>query len=568
MRNCYIAFLLCFSTYLQAQTPNRDIAPEDAAFNANYSSRTTPKVTGKLLNMTAEELRNMSITYTIVTPFAKSQVKKITSPKPDGSFSLTLDYPLPYQQIWFSAGNFYTGLYANKDLYLELDMKKINAAKEVNFNGDGVKYLGTDGALNIYLNNFVLYKRSEQLELSSKISSLIYSSQLPAESILPDFNALFDSLSRIQNSYIAANPSPYQWILENEGRSDYYGDIITKYVGKMMDDAIWKKIIQFKPYLVSNSSANLYRNIAFYIKFFPNTRVMVNWKDLSSLPDLDHSELLAIDSLKKSESMQPVSPYTAENIKKWTKQLNPRLQKLNFEKSLAKNIRVIDSLFLPAKADYLKFQLVESTDMNEQKLAFKSILHSMHTPWSKAVLENEYARTVIKVNEINKTLAQSKGGKLNNRFGKSLAETSFGATLYKTSDSKALDFITKLKQNFPGKAIIIDRWATWCGPCLNEMPHSKQLVETSKDLPVVFVYLCTINNSSEEKWKSKVVEIKQPGIHFLINEELDADISKYFSFSGYPGYAFIDKTGTYKPGAFKWMSEIENRESLLTLINK
>ena len=100
------------------------------------------------------------------------------------------------------------------------------------------------------------------------------------------------------------------------------------------------------------------------------------------------------------------------------------------------------------------------------------------------------------------------------------------------------------------------------------MPHSKQLVETSKDLPVVFVYLCTINNSSEEKWKSKVVEIKQPGIHFLINEELDADISKYFSFSGYPGYAFIDKTGTYKPGAFKWMSEIENRESLLTLINK
>jgi hypothetical protein len=100
------------------------------------------------------------------------------------------------------------------------------------------------------------------------------------------------------------------------------------------------------------------------------------------------------------------------------------------------------------------------------------------------------------------------------------------------------------------------------------MPHSKKLQEASKDLPVVFVYLCTINGSSESKWKSKVAELQQPGIHFLIDETLDAELSNYFSFSGYPGYAFIDKAGNYRPGAIKRVSNIENKEALAALINK
>jgi hypothetical protein len=62
------------------------------------------------------------------------------------------------------------------------------------------------------------------------------------------------------------------------------------------------------------------------------------------------------------------------------------------------------------------------------------------------------------------------------------------------------------------------------------------------------------------------MELKQPGVHILIDETLDADISNYFSFSGYPGHALIDKTGQYKPGAIESMSQIQNRDALATLI--
>ncbi|PSL46284.1 thiol-disulfide isomerase/thioredoxin [Chitinophaga niastensis] len=562
---CLLFFLLCFSATIKSQVPANAVALEDTAFNAMYAGLSIPRVTGKLLHLSAEELKKLPITYSVVTPFSESQIRKTVFAQTDGSFRLELDYAFPYQQIWFGVGElFYTGLYANKDLYLELDMKKIKAAKEVSFNGDGVRYLGSDGPLNVYLNNYVLYKRPQQLELSGSIYGLLHSSRAVAGNILPDYNKLFDSVKIIEDSYIAANPSPYSWILENERMSDYYAQICTNYWWKTMDDTLWQKMKQHKSYLVSNNSAGFYSYMAIYISTLPGGRVSTNWKDVAVLPDLDVAEKALIDSLRDSEKMQPVYPYTLENIKKWSEQLQPRIQKIALMRSLDKSIQRTDSIFSSAKADFLKLRLNTSKDVNEQKVALDHILRSMHTAWCIAVVKKEYKRTADKIDEINKILARSAGGTQHTSFGKPLMETSFGASMYKVSGIKAVDFLAKLKQSFPGKAIIIDLWATWCSPCLGEMPHGKKLQEASKDLPVIFVYLCTIHNSTESKWKSKVMELKQPGIHFLIDETLDAELAHYFSFSGYPGHAFIDKTGIYRPGA----SDIENREALVTLINK
>jgi thiol-disulfide isomerase/thioredoxin len=566
--SCLLLLLACFAVTAQAQAPSGIVAPEDAAFNTLYPNLSIPKVTGKLLNLSADELSKLTISYALVTNFAQSQVQKTVSPQPDGSFTLVLDYPLPYQQIWIEVGNFfYAGIYANKDLYLELDMNKIKAAKGVQFNGDGVRYLGTDGSLNEYLNNFMLYKRPEQLELSGKTWGLIQSYWTTRDSSkLLAYNKVFDSLTEIEDSYVAANPSPYSWILRNERMSNYYGLLCFAYSGKTMSDSLWKKIKQHKSYLVSNSGTSFYNYLSGYLTFLPGSRVSTGWKDVALLPNLDDTEKALIDSLKEGEKKQPADPYTPENTKKWILKLQPRIQKIALMRSIEKSIQRIDSAFPSAKADFLKLRLNTSTDVNEQKIAMEHILGSMHTSWCIKEEKEQYKRAVDKIDEINKSLADSAGGSLYTSFGNPLIQTSFGASLYMAS-GKAMDFLAKLKKSFPGKAIIIDRWATWCGPCLAEMPHSKKLQEDSKDMPVVFVYLCTINGSTESKWKSKVAELKQPGMHFLIDETLDAELSHYFSFSGYPGYALIDKVGKYKPGAIKWISDIKSRDALAALIN-
>jgi thiol-disulfide isomerase/thioredoxin len=552
---------------IQSQSLADAVAPEDASFNKAYAKLIMPRVTGKLLNMSADELKNLTIAYSLVTPFSDIQVKKTVFAQPNGSFSLEIDYPFPYQQIWFGVGDFfYAGLYVNKDLYLELDMQKIKASKRVNYNGDGVRYLGSDGPLNVYLNNYVLYKRRERLELSKNISKLIFS-RTATDDILPTYNKLFDTLKIIEDNYIAANPSPYSWILENERMSEYYNNISTYYTGKTMPDTIWQKVQQHKSYLMSNNGTLFYNYLTMYITFSPGN-FSTSWKDLAQLPVLKPAEKLLIDSLRASEKKQPEYPYTTENIQKWTKQLQPQLVELAQIRLLDRSIKKIDSMFSAARADFLKLRLNRSKDVSEQKLEMERIMSSMHTAWCIDVLQKEYKYTTDKIDEINKILASSAGGTQHTSFGKPMIETSFGASLYNASDIKVVDFLAKLKQSFPNKAIIIDRWATWCAPCLSEMPHCKKLQEASNDLPAIFVYLCTISGSSENKWKSKVIELKQPGIHFLIDETLDAELSKYFSFSGYPGHAFIDKAGNYRPGAIRSMFNIKDREELAALINK
>ena len=38
-----------------------------------------------------------------------------------------------------------------------------------------------------------------------------------------------------------------------------------------------------------------------------------------------------------------------------------------------------------------------------------------------------------------------------------------------------------------GKAVVLEIWATWCGPCVGAIPHLNELAEKFKDRPIVFL---------------------------------------------------------------------------------
>lgn len=538
------------------------VAIEDPQFDAQFAQRTIPQVTGKLLHLSPQEIKETTITYALVT--LTGQREKSTHLAEDGSFQLELDYPMPYQQIWVKFGElFYTGLYANKQLYVELDVPKLKAAgKQVLFKGDGVRFLGEDGPLSEYMNEYMLFKRADQLALSSRMQQ-IRPSQHPVETeVLAAFTPIFDSLKTIQAEFVATHPSPYAWLLENDRLSEFYNQICVYYWRHTMEPALFRQIKEHKPYLLSNSSWLFYQYLSGYLRQLPANRVTVSWQDVARLSDLTEPEKVAIDSLRSTETLSPASSHRDQ----WTEQVRPRMRKLRQDRMIAQGIRWLDSLYSPARADIMKLQLNISKDITEQKAALEQILPSMTTGWCKVIARKEYARTVEQLASVNKALAAAGSSPTAAGFGNPLQQTDFGATLYKLSDMSGVDFLAKLKQSFVGKAIVLDRWATWCAPCLQEMPHSKKLQQDAKDLPVVFVYVCTAQGSDEGKWKRKIAELQLPGIHFFIDESLDAKLGQLFSFKGYPGYAFIDQKGVYKPGAITWLSAIRDRSALADLL--
>jgi thiol-disulfide isomerase/thioredoxin len=69
-----------------------------------------------------------------------------------------------------------------------------------------------------------------------------------------------------------------------------------------------------------------------------------------------------------------------------------------------------------------------------------------------------------------------------------------------------------------GKAIYVDLWATWCGPCMKQMPWLDSLKEKYKDNPkVAFVSLSIDDEASLDKWKKSVAERKADGYQWEIN---------------------------------------------------
>jgi thiol-disulfide isomerase/thioredoxin len=128
-----------------------------------------------------------------------------------------------------------------------------------------------------------------------------------------------------------------------------------------------------------------------------------------------------------------------------------------------------------------------------------------------------------------------------------------------------------INDSLKGKTIVINVWATWCKPCLQEIPKLNQLVEDFKSEEVVFIAL---NREGEEKEKETM---KAKDIQFDYDLHFDQSklIDLLYSFklenegTGIPLNIVINKSG--QP-AFYYMGnqpdKLEEVREYLSKMNK
>lgn len=96
----------------------------------------------------------------------------------------------------------------------------------------------------------------------------------------------------------------------------------------------------------------------------------------------------------------------------------------------------------------------------------------------------------------------------------------------------------KLSENL-GKVVLIDVWATWCMPCLQEQPALEELEKAFVGKDVVFISLSI--DTDKAKWQKMVDEKKLSGLHLFSNNQ--GVIVKDYEVTEIPRFILFDKNG-------------------------
>lgn len=94
---------------------------------------------------------------------------------------------------------------------------------------------------------------------------------------------------------------------------------------------------------------------------------------------------------------------------------------------------------------------------------------------------------------------------------------------------------------FFGKPIVLNFWASWCGPCKSEMPHFEEsFKQNGDDITYLFVNL---TDGSNETVDSASKYIKNAGFTFPVYFDKDSDAAMTYGVYSIPTTLFIDKNG-------------------------
>lgn len=125
----------------------------------------------------------------------------------------------------------------------------------------------------------------------------------------------------------------------------------------------------------------------------------------------------------------------------------------------------------------------------------------------------------------------------------SLAEQTTSPIIRNTPSVENKELMNAIISQYKGKAVFVDFWATWCGPCLSAMKEFREVKRNYKNKDIVFVYI-TNTSSPLKLWKEKIKGIGGEQ-YYLSGEQWDYLLDS-FDFSGIPTYQLYNANGILK----------------------
>ena len=140
-----------------------------------------------------------------------------------------------------------------------------------------------------------------------------------------------------------------------------------------------------------------------------------------------------------------------------------------------------------------------------------------------------------------------------------------GFRVNETGEVANEDLFASIISQFRGKVLLVDFWATWCGPCRNANKAMAPMKEELKDKDIVYVYI-TGETSPKGTWENMIPDIH--GEHFRVTDKQWAYLGNAMGIEGVPTYFVIDREGDIKYKSVGFPGVAKMKEELLKVLGE
>jgi thiol-disulfide isomerase/thioredoxin len=98
-------------------------------------------------------------------------------------------------------------------------------------------------------------------------------------------------------------------------------------------------------------------------------------------------------------------------------------------------------------------------------------------------------------------------------------------------------------EDLKGKYVYIDIWATWCAPCIREIPYLKEIQTAYQNKDIDFISLSIDKLEQKDKWLKMIEDQQLEGIQLLADNEWNSDFLTAYNITGIPRFILLDKNG-------------------------